>query len=225
MTDTLSEKIAAIKAGLEGVPEGEWAYRPFMPDDWGTIRLSADVRRKCWILAQCRTPYTSDAELSRHRADGTDPYQRLGKHIARLDPRTVGEIIARLETFEASVAFTLSDPARLLTASDVQGICPDTKICFEGGATARCQPCASKAARRAGVQCALAHSSLPEVNRLRRSLQELEMENNRLREALSDCAAWFKDYGDGHTAKGDADKAKRNYDRERRARAALESKL
>ena len=44
----------------------------------------------------------------------------------------------------------------------------------------------------------------------------------RLEEALGDCAEWFKGYGDSHAAKGDADKATRNYDRERRARAALE---
>ena len=45
-----------------------------------------------------------------------------------------------------------------------------------------------------------------------------------LEEALTDCAEWFKGYGDSHTAKGDIDKAQRNYDRERRARAALEGK-
>lgn len=39
--------------------------------------------------------------------------------------------------------------------------------------------------------------------------------------ALEQCAEWFKGYGDGHAAKGDADKAKRNHDREAVARAAL----
>ncbi len=42
-----------------------------------------------------------------------------------------------------------------------------------------------------------------------------------LEAALSQCADWFKQYGDGHKAKGDTDKAGRNYNREAFARAAL----
>ena len=53
-------------------------------------------------------------------------------------------------------------------------------------------------------------------------IERAEARVKALEEALADCASWFKEYGDGHTAKGDADKAQRNYDRERRARIALE---
>lgn len=38
--------------------------------------------------------------------------------------------------------------------------------------------------------------------------------------ALMQCAEWFQGYADGHTAKGDADKAKRNQDRANFAHAA-----
>ena len=58
--------------------------------------------------------------------------------------------------------------------------------------------------------------------RLEARAEAAEARVKRLEEALGDCAEWFKGYGDSHTAKGDIDKAQRNYDRERRARAALE---
>src|SRR5690348_14793223 len=43
-------------------------------------------------------------------------------------------------------------------------------------------------------------------------------------EALSQCAIWFQEYADSHTAQGKLDKAKRNQDRADFARAALSSR-
>jgi hypothetical protein len=55
-------------------------------------------------------------------------------------------------------------------------------------------------------------------------IDRLTAENERLREALTECAIWFQGYADGHTAKGDTDKAARNQHRADFARAALHPK-
>lgn len=56
-------------------------------------------------------------------------------------------------------------------------------------------------------------------------IERLKAENARLREALEQARIWFQHYAEGHTAKGDADKAKRNQDRaDFCARAELEGK-
>lgn len=68
----------------------------------------------------------------------------------------------------------------------------------------------------------IARMSKPTVASMIARIEAAEARVKRLEEALGDCAEWFKGYGDSHTAKGDIDKAQRNYDRERRARAALE---
>jgi hypothetical protein len=45
-----------------------------------------------------------------------------------------------------------------------------------------------------------------------------------LEAALQQAAAWFQSYGDGHKAKGDVDKAERNFARAEACRAALVTK-
>jgi uncharacterized coiled-coil DUF342 family protein len=64
---------------------------------------------------------------------------------------------------------------------------------------------------------------------LKDRIAKLEADNARLQLARADerftlaqCVEWFQQYADGHTAKGDADKAKRNQDRADYARDALE---
>lgn len=98
------EALAAIKAGLEGVPDGEWSYRPNELDDWGTVRLAPDSEGRRWHLAQCRAPYRTDDELARHREDGTDPWGGIAQHIARMSKPTVAAMIARIERAEAENA-------------------------------------------------------------------------------------------------------------------------
>ena len=50
---------------------------------------------------------------------------------------------------------------------------------------------------------------------------DLETRIKILESALDQCAKWFSDYGDGHAAKGDMEKAKRNYGRALVANATL----
>ena len=63
-------------------------------------------------------------------------------------------------------------------------------------------------------------------------LEEIEMrliaaraENDKLREALAQAATWFQGYADGHTEKGDADKAARNQSRANACIAAIDAAL
>ena len=77
------------------------------------------------------------------------------------------------------------------------------------------------ACRTCGIEYAHLSEARPRCGLIAR-IEAAEARVKRLEEALGDCAEWFKGYGDSHTAKGDIDKAQRNYDRERRARAALE---
>lgn len=71
---------------------------------------------------------------------------------------------------------TLTDPQRLLWRDDVEGICPTPGVCWEYGDTARCGPCAIKAATQLGVESNLSLPNLPEVYRLRRQLRVLGVE-------------------------------------------------
>lgn len=61
-------------------------------------------------------------------------------------------------------------------------------------------------------------SALIRFNRWRNGGAIAEIE--RLQAALKQCEDWFRQYGDGHSAKRDDDKALRNYTRAEFARAA-----
>ena len=50
-------------------------------------------------------------------------------------------------------------------------------------------------------------------------------EIDKLRAALAQAATWFQGYADGHTAKGDADKAARNQSRANACIAAIDAAL
>ena len=56
----------------------------------------------------------------------------------------------------------------------------------------------------------------------RKELIRLRAENEMMREALNQSAEWFQGYADGHTAKGDTDKARRNQNRADFCRKALD---
>lgn len=102
MTDIISDdRLAEIRAGLEGVPAGPWAYRPAEHDDWGVVRYRADDGDRWWHLLQARAPYTDEEDLSAHRHARTDPWGALAKHISRLDPQTISALLARLDKAEA----------------------------------------------------------------------------------------------------------------------------
>ena len=55
-------------------------------------------------------------------------------------------------------------------------------------------------------------------------VKRVAADNARLREACDQAACWFEEYGRSHTAKGDTDKANRNFTRAAACRAALEGK-
>ena len=59
----------------------------------------------------------------------------------------------------------------------------------------------------------IARCSPANIAALLDEIERLRAYNARLREALAQSRDWFQQYADGHAAKGDTDKAKRNQDR------------
>lgn len=86
MTDELKVRIAALRAGLEGVTPGPWKlsrYRGITvyADQWG--------RRYSTIVARCDSNAYEDEANS--------------DHLARCDPGTIKDILDALEAAEARV--------------------------------------------------------------------------------------------------------------------------
>lgn len=99
------------------------------------------------------------------------------------------QLRGEVERLGASVAFTLTDPARMLSKDDAAAVCPNIDLCFEYGNRGRCGPCAVKASAALGIEIDDTHSHLPEVCRLRRSLREAEQREKDARaKALEDAA-------------------------------------
>ena len=98
MRPATDEEIAELEAGLDGLPEGPWAYRPNELDDWGVVRTRFNA-----VVANSRagsfdneTPEARD----RCRAAGLDPYEAVGRHIARCSPDLIRSLLARLKAAE-----------------------------------------------------------------------------------------------------------------------------
>lgn len=175
------EAIAAIKAGLAGLPPSPWYYDPYEKGGYAQPDSPASMTDEC-----------GDTVIECSWASATSIGHRTYAHIARMDPATVAGLIARIEAAEAA----RREAIRLM----------------------------SVASREAGEWKGRYNAAgYPDtLDGLIARAEKAEARVKRLEEALGDCAEWFKGYGDSHTAKGDIDKAQRNYDRERRARAALE---
>ncbi len=54
-------------------------YRPSKYDDWGVIRNADDMP----IMSVRLYAFMGEADLAKHRSDGTDPCRDLGNHICR----------------------------------------------------------------------------------------------------------------------------------------------
>lgn len=97
------EKLAEIRAGLKGLPEGPWSYRDQPHDDWGMVRGKRDADGLASFVMQAKSGFPSEDELAEHRRAGTDPWGAFAKHFARLDPQTVSALLARLDKAEAQL--------------------------------------------------------------------------------------------------------------------------
>ena len=91
-----------------------------------------------------------------------------------------------LERLRHAFHFTLTDGNRLLQRSDVEGICPNTELCFEFGNNVRCGPCALEQARRHGVMPDISQPFSADEYRLRRRVRAAETEMGVLKRALQD---------------------------------------
>ncbi len=69
---------------------GPWLVRPKEDDDWGVVRACD------WMVASAKAGrYTSEAEISEHRQNGTDPYGHNAEFIAaarNISPRLVERV-------------------------------------------------------------------------------------------------------------------------------------
>jgi hypothetical protein len=83
---TPSEPSQQVVSGIAGIPSaftpGPWRYRPQEHDDWGIVRASPDEYGFSEIICQARSPRRTNAELSDHRRDGTDPWEATARLIA-----------------------------------------------------------------------------------------------------------------------------------------------
>ena len=89
--DTLIDEIAA---GLKGVPQELWFYRPEEFDDWGYIRGEPNGREVGKFVARAITHnYLEEDELNQHRTNKTDPSGQVARHIARCSPNNMRALI------------------------------------------------------------------------------------------------------------------------------------
>jgi hypothetical protein len=113
ITPISDEALAAIKQGLEGVQGGPWKLDKFACYVWAPSEKGGDFPLMDELGENGRVAelrgwgyYTGKG----HGALGLDPddarnRQRLtGEHVARLDPRTVASLIARVEAAESALA-------------------------------------------------------------------------------------------------------------------------
>lgn len=100
------ERLAEIRAGLEGLPEGPWSYRDQPYDDWGMVRGKRGADGLAEFVMQAKSGFPSEEEMAAHRRAGTDPWEAFAKHLARLDPQTVAALISRLDKAEGRAALS-----------------------------------------------------------------------------------------------------------------------
>lgn len=74
---TPADQIDALIAAGEKATQGEWLYRPFEYDDWGTVRTTDRE-----VVAVSRRGSKDPKSLDDHRRDRTDPYAPNGLFIA-----------------------------------------------------------------------------------------------------------------------------------------------
>lgn len=95
MTNHISdERLAALKAGLEGVTPGPWGFKSAIFEKDGeydcAVTAHLDGKRQC--IAEAFGRITQEA---------TQNATALAAHIANCDPDTIASLIARLEAAEA----------------------------------------------------------------------------------------------------------------------------
>lgn len=118
------------------------------------------------------------------------------------DPETGSQ--NELEKLQRAFLFTLTDGARLLQRSDVEGICSHTEMCFHYSERVRCGPCAVKQAQKYGITSDISDSFSPEQYRLRRRVQAAETEIGILKDALQSVVGTHRDSVSSASAKQDA---------------------
>lgn len=97
MTKHISdERLAELKAGLEGVTPGPWGFN--------SARFKKDGEYDCAVTARFDGKRQCIAEaFGRITEKDTQNATALAAHIANCDPDTIASLIARLEAAEANV--------------------------------------------------------------------------------------------------------------------------
>ena len=124
------------------------------------------------------------------------PYRRGGESNDEAAMRRHGEreqaaaaiiaLRAQLAEVLAERAFTVSDGQRMLRKQDILTVCDAPDLCFEhDNSVARCGPCATKLAERAGIALNQYTVSNPEAMRLRRELAAANARADRAEAALA----------------------------------------
>lgn len=107
----IQQEQARVLGLLEDATPGEWQYRPWEHDDWGTVR-GEDGH----IVALARDSRAEDEEKAVHRAVGTDPYAANALLIAAAPAlaRDYAEALGEVERLRAVVAGLYQITAPLL---------------------------------------------------------------------------------------------------------------
>jgi hypothetical protein len=95
-----------IMAGLHGLPEGNWSYRPRSDDDWGMLRNLDDKGGTIGFVANTRSGLFKAEDqdaLAAHRTAGTDPYAPVGRHLMNCNPSAIRQVLALVRHLENEV--------------------------------------------------------------------------------------------------------------------------
>ena len=156
------------------------------------------------------------ATLRRERDEAWQESRTFAANVAEREKvfaRSTGEQETRAEAAESRIAALEAESVRLRAAlANSQGACVYCSL-----------PRDEWSKCKSGFPgCARADDAVgcPELG-ARMEVDELKLENARVREALLQCVHWFQDSAAGHSNKGDVEKAQRNQDRADYARAAL----
>jgi len=104
MTEPLNnDRLAEIRAGLEGLPEGPWTVEDRYESGNRDGQRFDNGLAAVMALSDCDSHPLADCSCNHTCRMGYEQ-EAIAKHIARLDPQTVSALLARLDKAEARLS-------------------------------------------------------------------------------------------------------------------------